>query len=542
MDELDDILARVRSAGLSEEDCKKLAALVDTVAWLHQELDQKRLTVARLRSLFGLNSSEKTKKVLGEEGADEQERGQSGEKGGAPGGGDGSKKARKKRKGHGRKAAAEYTGAERIEVRHGTLAAGERCPSCPPTKRGKLYAQKPRPLVRVVGQAPLKATVFELEGLRCNLCGKVFTADPPPGIGEKKYDATAASMIALLKYGTGVPFNRLEGLEGKLGIPLPAGTQWEIVREAAEELAPVHEELIRQAAQGRLMHNDDTSMEVLELRKEIEELEKQGAADCTGIFSSSIVSELEDGRRVALFFTGRKHAGENIADVLRHRASERGPPMQMCDGLDRNLPKEFETVLANCLAHGRRKFVEVSGSFPEQCRFVLETLGGVYKNDAFARGGGLSDEERLQYHQAHSGPLMNELEGWMREQIEQKHVEPNSSLGGAIAYVQKRWDKLTLFLRKPGAPLDNNICERALKKAILHRRNSLFYKTENGARVGDLFMSLIHTADLARVNAFDYLTALLEHVPEIRRDPKAWLPWNYRASLAESTGSTSAPQ
>lgn len=104
----------------------------------------------------------------------------------------------------------------------------------------------------------------------------------------------------------------------------------------------------------------------------------------------------------------------------------------------------------------------------------------------------------------------------------------------------KRWDRLTLFLRQPGAPLDNNIAERALKKAILHRKNALFYKTENGARVGDLFMSLVHTAELASVNPFDYLTALLSNTDRAARDPGRWLPWNYAAIPAEAAGQVSA--
>ncbi|MBK8977690.1 MAG: transposase [Planctomycetes bacterium] len=87
---------------------------------------------------------------------------------------------------------------------------------------------------------------------------------------------------------------------------------------------------------------------------------------------------------------------------------------------------------------------------------------------------------------------MAALEGWLEDQIEDRKVEPNSSLGESIVYMRKHWAGLTLFLREPGAPLDNNICERALKKAILHRKNAMFYKTPNGARVGDLFMSLIH--------------------------------------------------
>ncbi len=451
------------------------------------------------------------------------------------------KPPKQKAKGHGCNGADDYEGAERIKVEHGSLKSGDPCPECTTNKQGKVYLLgKPRTLVRIVGQAPLQAKVYELDTLRCNLCGKVSVAKPPPGVGNKKYDATAASMIGLLKYGSGLPFNRLARLQGNLRIPLPAATQWDIVNEAAKELTPVHKELIRQAAQGRLVHNDDTSMRVLELRKEIDELKKSGETDRTGIFSTGIVSALTDGHRVALFFTGRQHAGENMADVLAHRAAELDQPIQMCDGLGHNLPKEFETVVANCLAHARRKFVEVVNSFPDECRHVLETLRDVYAHDATARERGLSDEARLGYHQDHSGPLMDELQCWMHEQIDHKLVEPNSSLGKAISYMTKRWDRLTLFLREPGAPLDNNIAERALKKAILHRKNALFYKTENGARVGDLFMSLIHSAELAGANPFDYLTALLQHTADARRDPGQWMPWNYTGAVGDQEEADSA--
>ncbi len=169
--------------------------------------------------------------------------------------------------------------------------------------------------------------------------------------------------------------------------------------------------------------------------------------------------------------------------------------------LSRNLPKlpkPLETIVGNCLAHARRYFVDVVPNFPEPCRYVLESLGKVYGYDAQAEARGLSPEERLRFHQEHSQPVMDQLHAWLRAQFDEKRVEPNSGLGTAIAYVLRRWDRLTLFLRQAGAPLDSNIVERALKKAILHRRNSLFYKTENGAEVGDLFMSLIHTWRIER--------------------------------------------
>jgi transposase len=295
-------------------------------------------------------------------------------------------------------------------------------------------------------------------------------------------------------------------------------------------------ELIRHAAQGEVLHNDDTSMPVLALRRDAchEDVHTEDdAAERTGVFTSGIVSTAQ-GQNIALFFTGRQHAGENLADVLKRRAAELAPPIQMCDALSRNLPKlpeKLEVIVGHCLAHARRRFVEVTPNFPEECRHVLEQLGEVYSNDARAREQGMMREERLRFHQLHSGPVMDQLQGWLTAQFAEKKVEPNSGLGMAIRYLLKHWERLTLFLRQPGAPLDNNICERALKKAILHRKNSLFYKTENGARVGDLFMSLIHTCELCGANPFDYLTQLQQHAAELARNPSRWMPWNYRETL-----------
>jgi len=426
--------------------------------------------------------------------------------------------------GHGRNAASAFTGAEKISIQHAQLKPGDPCPEC---REGRVYRQKEaKTLIRIVGQAPVKATVFEMERLRCNACCQVFTAAEPAGVGAGKYDATAVAMIALLKYGTGMPFNRMERLETQLGIPLPAATQWELMKPSAGSLEPILGELIRQAAQGGVVHNDDTGMRILKLVRNTED-------GRTGTFTSGIVSIWREWR-IALYFTGWKHAGENLADVLKQRTAERGAPIQMCDALSRNTPKlpDVEVLLANCLAHGRRQVVDVAANFPEQCRYVLETLGKVYQTDAQARERQLSPESRLLLHQEHSGPLLDELHEWMEAQFAEHKTEPNSGLGKAISYLQRHWTKLTLFLRQPGAPLDNNIAERALKKAILHRKNALFYKTTNGARVGDLFMSLIHTCELNKVNPFDYLTELLRHHAELKASPAEWMPWNYRATLA----------
>lgn len=414
------------------------------------------------------------------------------------------------------------------------MKSGACCPEC---RKGKLYAAAaPGVLIRVVGQAPLAATVYELAKLRCNLCLEVFTAPAPEGIGSEKYDAGAASMIALLKYGNGLPFHRLDALQQSLGIPLPASTQWQIVENTAALIKPAFAELIRQAAQGEVVYNDDTTMKVLAQMaqpsaNEVAELPQAERSARKGSFTSGIVST-RAGRTIALFFTGRKHAGENLAAVLAQRAEALGPPIQMCDALSRNLVGPLKTIVANCTAHARRKYVDVAPHFPEECRFVLETLAEVYTNDAHCKEQRCSPAQRLHFHQTHSGPLMTTLENWLAEQFAQRQVEPNSGLGQAISYTRKHWPELTLFLRQAAAPLDNNLCEQALKKAILHRKNALFYKTAKGANVGDTFMSLIHTCGLTGANPFDYLTALQKHSAALSQNPEQWLPWNYRETLA----------
>jgi len=544
LDELKAIIFRAKHQALCEEDLSKLGAAVDTLALLTLELEAKGASIRRLRRLIFGPSTEKTSSVIGdkeskeakkpdETPASETDSSETNEKAASQEGGDDEKSEEgdeKKRKGHGRNGADRYTGAEKTRIEHQSLKPGDRCPEC---LKGKVYLQKePKVLVRVTGVAPLQAKVIELERLRCNLCGEVFTAAAPEGVGEEKYDESAAAMIGLLKYGCGMPFNRLERLEASLGIPLPASTQWEVVEPAAQAMMPVYTELIREAAKGEVLHNDDTTARIVELQKMIDEAREQNKKERTGIFTSGIVS-IAGGRRIALFFTGRKHAGENLAEVLKHRADALGPPIQMSDGLAVNTAKDFDTISAECNCHARRNFIDVVDSFPDEVEHVLEIYKAVYKNDDDTMKQNMTPAERLAYHQEHSGPLMEALEKWCEEQLAQKKTEPNSSLGEAIAYLQKHWNNLTLFLRKEGAPLDNNICERALKKAILHRKNALFFKTENGAAVADLFMTLIHTSELEEINPYDYLVALLRNCDKVFAAPENWLPWNYKQTLAD---------
>jgi transposase len=528
--QLEEVLRRVEES-LDEQDSHLIRRLFESYAYVSDLIEDKNTSIRHLRQLFFGSRTEKTEAVVGAKAGKNKEAspreaaadGSSADDANIDASDDSTVAA-----GHGRNGAEAYQGADRVVVRHPTLHAGDACPAC---GEGTVYDKTPGVLVRIVGRPPLSATVYQLQKLRCNLCGQVFTADAPEGAGPAKYDATAASMIGLLKYGSGLPFNRLEGLQRDLGVPLPASTQWDVVQAVAANITPAFDELIRQAAQGQVLHNDDTTVKILELMGG-RARDADGDADVRkGMFTSGVVA-LHDGHRVALFFSGRRHAGENLGQVLAHRAEELPPPIQMCDALSRNLPGELRTIVANCLAHARRRFVDIYDRFPDVCRHLLESLAVVYRNDAMARERGLTPEARLRFHQDASGPTMRDLRDWLQQQLGAKRAEPNSSLGGAIGYTLKHWEELTLFLRQAGAPLDNNVCERALKKAILHRKNALFYKTCNGARVGDLFMSLIHTCQLNEANPFDYLTRLQLHADSLATHPALWMPWNYRDALA----------
>jgi hypothetical protein len=492
---------------LSAEQGEQIARLLECLIWLLSLLQKKELSISRLRQLCFGATTESARNVCGKQ----------------------TPKEKTKARGHGRNSHRHYTGARRVPVSHPSLRPGDRCPGC---RKGKVRPiRQPAVAIAVTAQPPVGAVIHEMEQLRCDTCGKGFTAPTPPEAGVEKYDASVGVMVGLMRYGSGMPFHRLERLQKSLGVPLPASVQWEQVDRVSGSLEPVFEHLVNEAAQAPLLFSDDTGMRVRSLRQEI-----QGQKDPqrTGIFTTGIVGKLQD-HCVSLFFTGRNHAGENLSKVLDRRQAERPVPLHMCDGLAQNDPKGHPTVEAQCNVHARRNFVELEGSFPEECRRVVESFSAVYRVEAEAKAAGLSPEQRLREHQARSGPVMEDLRVWLSGLIQEKKVEPNSDLGGAIKYLEKRWTQLTQFLRIPGAPLDNNEAERVLKRCILHRKNSLHYRTTRGARVGDIFMSLVETCRANGINPFAYMMAVVGNATAAKEDPGRWMPWSFQTQLTERT-------
>jgi transposase len=523
------LITRLERDALTAEDRRVLVKVLTFYFWLLFALREAKLSLKRLKTLvFG----EKPKK------REPPESGGAGGGGGSPSGTGmaasqrvssprehGSAEVGERRPGHGRQSASVYREAQRVECRHEELAVGERCPAC---GRGRLYRLPAGIEMRLVGHALLSAVRYELEKLRCSACGQVFTATLPAEAGEEKYSARARAVLALGRYYLGVPLYRLEGYQALLGIPVPDATQWDLIERVADCAYPVFKHLERLAAQGDVIYQDDTPVRILSL---IEENQQPEPPARTGMYTTGLIVQA-GAQRICLYYAGRQHAGENLTALLERREAQRDPPLVMSDALASNSAAEHALIRCHCLAHGRRKFSELEEVFPEESAVVTEALKLVFEHEEDARARHLNAEARLAYHHTYSAPLMDTLKEWLERQGAERLVEPNSSLGKAIAYLLGHWETLTRFLTVPGAPLDNNTAERALKLCIRQRKNSLFYATEHSAYIASLLTSVLATCLQAGVNALEYLVAVQDHRQAVFANPAAWLPWTYLAACA----------
>ena len=548
------LIASVHQSNLPAAIAERLEQIIRTCLWLVFALQETKITVSRLRRvLFGKAfeaSAPAPQDALAPSaaGGDETHAGavvDAGAEETAATPGEAPPRASQQppqdkptgghRPGTGRHGAEAYVGAERVECRHEDLAPGQRCPVC---GQGTLYELPPGVEMRIDGHALLSAIRYELHKLRCSACGQVFTAPLPREAGEEKYSPRARAVLVVGRYYLGLPFYRLEGYQAMLGVPMPDATQWDQIEKVGDCCYVVFEYLETVAAQGELIYQDDTTVRILSLLKQNQQIRADALAqglsrpkERTGMFTTALVVRVGE-RLICLYYSGRAHAGDNLAALLEQRAADQEPPLVMSDALSRNDIDAGLVIRCHCLAHGRRQFSDIEAVFPSECRLVIDVLKQVFDHDEEARDEQMSPEARLAYHQAYSQPLMDELKAWLDKQLEDRLVEPNSSLGQAITYMQNHWQTLTRFLSIPGAPLDNNLVERALKLFIRQRKNSLFYKSEYSAYLASVLTSLIVTCIYAGVNAIDYFVALQEHRSEVFADPAAWLPWAYARSRA----------
>ena len=534
------LIQRLKANELKDEDRRVLEQLIHMYFWLLFVVQEAKLSLKRLKRLIfggsdppelptqppkgppadplraGTSDSAPVSELTSEPSEERDAAGRRKRGGGKP-------------PGQGRYGAETYGGAKRILCTLDEVQAGQRCLAC---GRGTWYRLPLGVEIRIDGNGFLTALRYELEKLRCSACGQIYTAPLPTEAGSQKYTERARAVLALGRYYLGLPFNRLEGYQQLIGVPVSDATQWDQIAQLAGCVWPVFNELVYHAAQGELLYEDDTPVRVLSM---IQENTTASADERRGMYTTGVVA-LVDEHEIWLYFSGRANAGENVGALLQQREPDAEPLLLMSDALSANQldPEPAGNMIrCFCLAHGLRPFSDLEDAFPEPVSHVLKVLDQVFEQDRTTRERQLTPEARLAYHQQHSGPLLDALHPWLERQLEDREVEPNSSLGKAFRYLLKRWSGLTQFLRVAGAPLDNNVVERALKLMIRQRKNSLFFASAYRAQVGSVLCSIIATALKAGVNVLDYLVALQRHRDEVLRYPSRWLPWHYPAVLAE---------
>ena len=463
-------------------------------------------------------------------------------------------KKKRKGKGHGRNSHEKYPTAEEVFYKHALLNAGD---SCPEGCGGKLYRMKDKIFIELAGNLPIKAIKHLTERLRCAKCLKLFCAHTKPGL--RKCDPLLTAHLAIQKYGMGFPFYRQAALYRQLNIPLSDTSQYYHVKTNLHNPAKaIVAELQTLAANGFLFHYDDTHTKILDIMKRMKEEaaiqpllldqksdgtdkdKEQQVLDTkknrTGMFTTGILSLVEE-RRIVLFCAGTKHSGENMAALLENRTTQDAfitmSDAQSVNRLSLTTTPSSSQISSLCLAHARQKFEDLVRDFKDECTVALCLIRLVYQNDAFAKQSKMSADERLVYHQEHSKSPMTKLKMYLDYLITEKKVEPNSHMGRAVNYMRRHWEGFTRFLVVAGVPLDNNVLERFLKSFILMRKNSLFFKSEDGACVGGDILSLIVTCAENGVHVYDYFVAIQRYEADVLKQPRRWLPWCYQERLHE---------
>lgn len=548
---LDALIARVEEArdhalALSAADLGLLLNALLTLANLHERLEHNELTIRKMRKLLGIvRASERLRDVTGVGAADDGAglgayNGDS--NGNEEAGGDGAdgqpergiggrtKPARRKR------ATPEPVAPS---VHHHPMADHARGDECPACHRGTLHKYQPSEFTRIRGHSPYTAERHVSEQLRCSGCGQIHRAPLPgdvlaDGAAGQRYGYSARAAMAIYKHFGGQPYHREQTLQGLFGVALSASTVFEQCEQVADALNPVYRALQRHAATAGLFYLDDTTHRILGA-KPVEKTRNGKTRLRTGVYASAVLGLVTEQahearaceRRVVLFQTSIGQAGEWMDEILTKRPAELPAPIVMSDAASANTISVVPVKQARCNSHGRRDFVDVAASYPDEALYALETYAVIWQNDRHCSEAGLDPAARLAYHRKHSAGPMNELKAWCEAQLAGGAVEANGTLGGAMRYFVRHFDGLTLFVREPGAPIDNNEIERLIKLVVRSRKNSSFYRSEMGAQVADVLMSVLATCHENAVNGFEYLVAVQRNREAARASPERWLPWNY---------------
>ena len=541
-----DIESIIDEINLSSMSCstKSFCLLcIRTACWWPSMLQKKNITISRLKAMIFGNKNKKGGSSGNNEGdngannndghANDSESATNGEQSmvSSKNTSDSNDSAQppaqeaKKGKNKGRNSHNTYENANTIFHTMSDVQAGGPCLNS--LCKGKLYALPAGIIVVIDGQPMASATKHIIEKYRCNLCHLVVKAEAPKElVGKQKvYTSRFIAQLAMHKFYLGIPYYRFDKYHKAINFPLPDSTQWHLIEKMGGSAYPVFNELAARLSNGKLVQNDDTVLRILEV---ITENKKNPNIHRKGSFTTCLLGA-EETHPIVLYFNGRNHSGENLDAVLANRDEDKPHIIQMSDALACNTPKTIATVACYCLSHGFRKIDELADFFPKSCFPIMTKLAKVFANDKKTRE--LSDVARMLYHQKNSGPILHACYDEIENILEDPRTEPNGELAKALSYLKKHWVKLTRFLSVPGAPVDNNIVERALKLAIRIRKNSLFYKSNYSTGLSGVLQSLIETSIASSINPVDYLAAIHTYAYYAQNDPSQWLPWTYQDTL-----------
>ena len=519
IEDIQALMTRMESAiehnlALETEDIRLSLAAMETLIHLLESGHDVRALRRKLAKILGKIPS--TEKKSGKDEPDEES----------------DKNKKKTRPPSSRKNRKQRGGRTPRQTVHHQFTESMKGKPCP-CGYGTYHKVAPGRLLRITGATPFTSTLHITERVRCSACNEYVTADLPEevlkdGTANQQYGYSARSLMALFKCGLTSPFYGQDKLLSQLGEPIAASTLFDQCQYVAQDCKPIVGCLIKQAAQDNLVGIDDTNNRIVQIEPIMKpNRTKEGERLRTGVYTSTLLSVGEGGRRIGLFQTNIGHAGEWADEVLRHREATKPPPLVMSDALPSNLVTVVACIAIYCNAHARRQFFELISVFEEEASWVIEQYEAIWKNDDQIAEENKTPAERLDYHKKHSLPVMEKIKAWAENGLMTGEIEANSALGKAVRYYLNHYDKLIGFCKYENAPLDNNSVEQLIKLIAKIRKNSYFYRTEKGAEVGDILTSVLTTCELNGVNPFEYLCSVQRNAEAVKREPEKWLPWNY---------------
>ena len=514
-EELDALIKRVEEAiehglSLSSDDLILLLNAIQTLAVVQHKLENKDITLLKLKKLLGIVTS--SEKRGGNRGS------------GSKPNSKGNKKPR-----------TNKTEPKVVVHDFKDLKKGDACPDAD-CHEGKLYPYAPKALLRISGHAPFEATKHVCKRLRCNKCGKIYTAEPPKevlndGPINQMYGYSARALMALNKFYSGEGYNHQDNLTSMMGQRVSASTIFDQCENLANDAMPLFYQMIKDAAKAPDLFGDDTSHRILDKKPEVRPNRNgKGKRTRTGIYTSCIIAKTTEQQEIVLFKTNLGHLGEFLDEVLRYRPPDLSSPRLMSDALSCNSSTIVDVVQTLCNSHGNRQFKDIEGNYPEVTP-IIDSYGKIWLNDRHTKDQKMSDQERLEYHRIHSLPIMEEIYQWCKSKLQDETFEENSALGKAVQYFTNHYPGLCQFCLIPGAAIDNNRTEETLKIIIRGRKTYMFFKTENGAGVANVITSLIATAWRCGINVYEYLTDIQRYKNQVKASPELWVPYRYEETM-----------